>query len=89
MSKLSQLKQEAYQAGKKKNWDQAISLYEQILEKDKNNPTVINELGDLCLKAVDSPRSVRHFLNAAPAGHGQNGVCLIHFIGRDTGREFG
>jgi tetratricopeptide (TPR) repeat protein len=65
LSKLSQLKQEAYQAGKKKNWDQAIALYEQILEKDKNNPTLINELGDLCLKAGDTSRSVRHFLNAA------------------------
>ncbi|MCB1184779.1 hypothetical protein KDM41_15225, partial [bacterium] len=65
MSKLSTLKQEAYQAGKKKNWAQAIALYEQILERDKNNPTVINELGDLCLKGGETARAVRHFLNAA------------------------
>jgi len=51
LSKLSQLKQEAYQAGKKRDWEKAIGAYEQILELDKNNPTVINELGDLCLKA--------------------------------------
>ena len=56
MSKLSQLKQEAYQAGKKRDWDRAIVAYEKILELDKNNPTVINELGDLCLKAGESSR---------------------------------
>ena len=65
LSKLSQLKQEAYQAGKKRDWDRAVSVYEKILEIDKNNPMVINEMGDLCLKAGDTPRSVRHFLSAA------------------------
>ncbi len=65
MSKLSTLKQEAYQAGKKKNWAQAIMLYEQILELEKNNPTIINELGDLCLKGDESSRAVRYFLSAA------------------------
>ncbi|MBU8870071.1 MAG: tetratricopeptide repeat protein [Gemmatimonadales bacterium] len=65
MSKLSQLKQEAYQAGKKREWDRAVSIYDQILEIDKNNPMVINEMGDLCLKAGDTPRSLRYFLSAA------------------------
>lgn len=65
MSKLSQLKQDAYQAGKKRNWAQAIALYEDILDKDKNNPTIINELGDLCLRAGDTSAAVRHFLSAA------------------------
>jgi tetratricopeptide (TPR) repeat protein len=65
LSKLSQLKQDAYQAGKKRNWAQAITLYEEILDKDKNNPTIINELGDLCLKAGDTAQAIRHFLNAA------------------------
>ncbi|MCP4293054.1 MAG: tetratricopeptide repeat protein [bacterium] len=65
MSKLSQLKQDAYQAGKKRDWEQAVSLYEQILELDKSNPTLINELGDLCLKAGQTPRGVSHFLSAA------------------------
>ncbi len=40
-------------------------LYEQILERDKNNPTVINELGDLCLKGNESRRAVTYFLSAA------------------------
>ncbi len=40
-------------------------LYEQILELDKNNPTVINELGDLCLKGDETQRAVRYFLSAA------------------------
>jgi tetratricopeptide (TPR) repeat protein len=65
LSKLSTLKQDAYKAGKKKNWAQAILLYEQILEQDKNNPTVINELGDLCLKGDESRRAVSYFLSAA------------------------
>ena len=65
LSKLSQLKQDAYQAGKKKDWDQAVSIYEKILELEKNNPTAINEMGDLCLKAGESGRAVSHFLKAA------------------------
>lgn len=73
MSKLSQLKQDAYQAGKKRNWAQAIALYEDILDKDKNNPTVINELGDLCLRAGDTPAAIRHFLSAA-AKYRQTGL---------------
>ncbi|MBK7046138.1 MAG: tetratricopeptide repeat protein [bacterium] len=73
MSKLSQLKQDAYQAGKKRNWSQAIALYEEILDKDKNNPTVINELGDLCLRSGDTPQAIRHFLSAA-AKYRQTGL---------------
>jgi tetratricopeptide (TPR) repeat protein len=73
LSKLSQLKQDAFQAGKKRNWAQAIALYEEILDKDKNNPTVINELGDLCLKSGDTPQAVRHFLSAA-AKYRQTGL---------------
>jgi tetratricopeptide (TPR) repeat protein len=65
LSKLSQLKQKAYQAGKNRNWDEAITVYEKILELEKNNPTVINELGDLCLKAGATARAVKHFLSAA------------------------
>lgn len=73
LSKLSQLKQEAYQAGKKREWVRAVSVYEQMLELDKNNPTVINELGDLCLKAGDTSRGVKHFLGAA-AKYRQTGL---------------
>jgi len=65
LSKLSQLKQEAYQAAKKRNWPQAVTAYERILELDKNNPTVINELGDVCLKGGSTQAAIRHFLNAA------------------------
>ncbi len=73
MSKLSQLKQDAFQAGKKRNWAHAIALYEEILDKDRNNPTIINELGDLCLKAGDTPQAIRHFLSAA-AKYRQTGL---------------
>jgi tetratricopeptide (TPR) repeat protein len=65
LSKLSQLKQKAYKAGKDRNWDLAINVYEQILEVEKNNPTVINELGDLCLKSGDTRQAMKHFLSAA------------------------
>ncbi len=73
MSKLSSLKQEAYQAGKKRDWGRAVSVYEQILEMDKNNPTVINELGDLCLKLGETSQGVKHFLGAA-AKYRQSGL---------------
>ena len=65
LSKLSQLKQKAYKAGKDRNWDLAISVYEQILEVEKSNPTVINELGDLCLKSGDTRQALKHFLSAS------------------------
>ncbi len=64
-SKLSKLKQDAYQAGKKRNWAEAMAIYERILELDKNNPALLNELGDICLKNADTDKAVRHFLNAA------------------------
>jgi len=65
LSKLSQLKKEAYLAGKKRDWDAAVSIYNQILEIDKNNPTLINELGDICLKMDDVSIAIGHFLAAA------------------------
>lgn len=73
MSKLSQLKQEAFQAGKDREWQKAITVYEQLLEADKKNPTIINELGDICLKAGETQRAVRNFLNAA-AMYRKNGL---------------
>ena len=65
MSKLSQLKQKAYQAGKDRDWERAIAVYEKILEVEKSNPTVINELGDLCLKSGDTRKAIKNFLSAA------------------------
>ncbi|MFO7652515.1 MAG: hypothetical protein R6X25_01720 [Candidatus Krumholzibacteriia bacterium] len=65
MSKFSKLKQQAYQAGKRRNWEEAVSIYEKLVEADKNNPTLINELGDISLKTGETQRAIRHFLNAA------------------------
>jgi len=65
LSKLSRLKQEAYLAAKKRDWDSAINAYRRVLELDKNNPTVVNELGDICLKKGDLAQSISHFLTAA------------------------
>jgi len=65
LSKLSKLKQEAYLAGKQRDWDRAVSIYEQILELEKNNPSLINELGDICLRRDEIAEAVSHFLNAA------------------------
>ncbi len=65
MSKLSKLKQEAYLAGKKRNWDDAVAIYERILEIDRSNPTLINELGDICLRKGETAQAMSHFLSAA------------------------
>jgi len=64
-SKLRKLKQQAYEAGRKRDWSGAAEAYAQILELDKNNPSVLNEYGDLCLKAGDATKAVRQFLVAA------------------------
>jgi len=89
LSKLSTLKHQAYQAAKKKNWAQAILFYEQILEQDKNNPTVMNELGDLSLKSGDSQRAISFFLSAAAKYRGtgllNNAVAIYKKILRYDG----
>lgn len=72
-SKLSNLKQEAYQAAKRRNWAEAISIYERLLDLDKNNPALQNELGDICLKNQDTPKAVRQFLGAG-SKYKQNGL---------------
>ena len=64
-SKLRKLKQQAYEAGKKRDWSGAAEAYAQILEMDKTNPSLLNEYGDLCLKAGDISKAVRQFLSAA------------------------
>lgn len=64
-SKLRKLKQQAYEAGKKRDWSGAMSAYAEILEFDKNNPSLLNEYGDVCLKAGDASKAVRQFLAAA------------------------
>jgi tetratricopeptide (TPR) repeat protein len=65
LSKVSKLKQAAYQASKKRDWDKVITLFERILEVEKNNPALINELGDTYLKRGQIARAVEHFLSAA------------------------
>lgn len=64
-SKLRKLKQQAYEAGKRRDWSAAADSYSQILEADKNNPSLLNEYGDMCLKAGDTSKAVRQFLSAA------------------------
>ena len=92
MSKLSKLKQEAYLAGKKRNWDEAVSIYERIIEIDKNNPTLINELGDLCLRKGDIPRAIELFLTAAAnyrnTGLQNNAVAIYKKILRHEAENF-
>lgn len=89
MSKLSRLKQEAYQAAKKRDWQSAVSVYKRILELDKNNPTVVNELGDICLKMGDGTSAISHFLTAAAkyrsTGLQNNAVAIYKKILRHDG----
>ncbi len=90
-SKLSKLKQDAYQAGKKRNWAEAMAIYERILELDKNNPALLNELGDICLKNADTDKAVRHFLNAASkyrqTGLMNNAVAVYKKVLRHDGEN--
>jgi len=91
LSKLSRLKQEAYQAAKKRDWQSAVSVYKRILELDKNNPTVVNELGDICLKMGDAPSAISHFLTAAAkyrsTGLQNNAVAIYKKILRHDGNN--
>ena len=64
-SKLRKLKQQAYEAGKKRDWSAAMVAYAQILELDKSNPSLLNEYGDICYKAGDVGKAIRQFLAAA------------------------
>jgi tetratricopeptide (TPR) repeat protein len=72
-SKLRKLKQQAYEAGRKRDWAGAAEAYAQILEQDKNNPSLQNEYGDVCLKTGDTAKAVRQFLSAA-AKYRQTGL---------------
>lgn len=72
-SKLRKLKQQAYEAGRKRDWSGAAEAYAQILEMDKNNPSLLNEYGDVCLKAGETGKALRQFL-AAAAKYKQNGL---------------
>ncbi len=72
-SKLRKLKQQAYEAGRKRDWAAAADAYAQILEHDKNNPSLQNEFGDVCLKMGDTTKAIRQFLSAA-AKYRQTGL---------------
>lgn len=72
-SKLRKLKQQAYEAGRKRDWAGAAEAYAQILEHDKNNPSLQNEYGDVCLRMGDTAKGVRQFL-AAAAKYQQTGL---------------
>ncbi len=64
-SKLRKLKQQAYESGRKRDWSGAAEAYARILELDKSNPSLLNEYGDICLKAGDTAKALRQFLQAA------------------------
>ncbi|HOX26264.1 MAG TPA: tetratricopeptide repeat protein [Candidatus Krumholzibacteria bacterium] len=72
-STLRKLKQQAYEAGRKRDWAQAAEAYAEILEMDKSNPSLQNEYGDVCLKAGDTAKAIRQFLSAA-AKYRQTGL---------------
>jgi tetratricopeptide (TPR) repeat protein len=72
-SKLRKLKQQAFEAGRKRDWNGAADAYAQLLELDKSNPSLLNEYGDVCLKAGDQAKALRQFL-AAASKYRQNGL---------------
>jgi tetratricopeptide (TPR) repeat protein len=72
-SKLRKLKQQAYEAGRRRDWAAAADAYAQILDQDRNNPSLLNEYGDVCLKSGDVAKAIRQFLSAA-SKYRQNGL---------------
>ncbi len=72
-SKLRKLKQQAYDAGRRRDWAAAAAAYAEILELDKNNPSLLNEYGDACLRMGEAAKAVRQFL-AAAAKYRQTGL---------------
>lgn len=72
-SKLRKLKQQAFEAARKRDWAGAAIAYGELVEQDKNNPSLQNEYGDVCLKAGDTSKAIRQFL-AAAAKYRQTGL---------------
>ncbi len=55
------------------SWSGAAEIYANILDMDKSNPSLLNEYGDVCLKAGETGKAMRQFL-AAAAKYKQNGL---------------
>ena len=65
MSKTSDLRRQATEAVRAKQFDRAVELYERLCSQDSGNGTPRNELGDVFLKTGDIDRAISSFQEAA------------------------
>ncbi len=65
MSKTSDLRRQATEAVRAKQFDRAVELYERLCSQDAGNGTPRNELGDVFLKTGDIDRAISSFQEAA------------------------
>lgn len=65
MSKTSDLRRQATEAVRAKQFDRAVELYERLCSQDSGNGTPRNELGDVFLKTGDVDRAIASFQEAA------------------------
>jgi tetratricopeptide (TPR) repeat protein len=65
VSKTSDLRRQATEAVRAKQFDRAVELYERLCSQDAGNGTPRNELGDVFLKTGDIDRAIASFQEAA------------------------
>jgi len=65
VSKTSDLRRQATEAVRAKQFDRAVELYERLCSQDSGNGTPRNELGDVFLKTGDVDRAIASFQEAA------------------------
>ena len=65
MSKTSDLRRQATEAVRAKQFQRAVDLYERLCSQDSGNGTPRNELGDVFLKLGDVERAIASFQEAA------------------------
>ena len=84
MSKITDLRRKATEAGRSRKWDEAIRLYERICDLEGSNAGYRNELGDIYAKMGDIPQAIFHFEKAVElynaVGLSNNAVAVLKKI---------
>ena len=84
VSKITDLRRKATEAGRARKWDEAIRLYERICDLEGSNAGYRNELGDIYAKMGDMPQAIVHFEKAVglynAVGLNNNAVAVLKKI---------
>jgi len=84
VSKITDLRRKATEAGRNRKWDEAIRLYERICDLEGSNAGYRNELGDIYAKMGDIPQAISHFEKAVElynaVGLNNNAVAVLKKI---------